>query len=279
MLFRSRFLQEGNCYEALANKKVIISAGIKSTKLLMLSGIGPSDQLIKANIPVVLDNPNVGQHLSNHAIVLAVFRTNPNDDPIPVDDSNARLVGGAFLPSPMFGADPRRRDIQIIPFSGMNTLITGACILQPKSRGTIKIQSNDPLKIELGNEGFLNNPDDMTLLKKTFQVYIKTIAARLSAIDPQYKLISPTIDIINDDIALENFIRKNLGLMYHEQGALRMAPSAETGVVNQCGEVFGVEDLIVADNSIIPFIVDGNTVAVAYLIGLTIAQQILAQGR
>lgn len=270
-----KFLQEGNYQEAFATKKVIISAGIKSTKLLMVSGIGPRDQLMKAKIPVVLDNPNVGDHLSNHAIVPAVFTTNENDNPIPAADPNARMVGGAFLPSPMFGADPRRRDIQIISFSGRNTLTLGACLVQPKSRGTIKIQADDPLKIELGNEGFLNNPADMALLKSTFQIYIKTIAKRLNAIDPEYKLISPTEDIINDDIALENFIKERLGLMYHEQGALRMAPSAETGVVNQCGEVFGVRDLIVADNSIIPFIVDGNPVAAAYLIGLTIAQQLL----
>ena len=266
-----KFLQEGIPREAFASKKVILSAGIKSTKLLLVSGIGPKDQLMQAKVPVVFDNPNVGEHLSNHLIVPAVFSTNPNDQPVPADDPNARMIGGAFLPSPMFGADPRRREIQLISFSGINTLILGACLLQPKSRGTIKIQANDPLKIELGDEGFLTNPYDMALLKDTFKIYIKAIAKRLNAIDPQYKLLSPTMDIIDNDLALENFIKVRLGLMYHEQGALRMAPSPKTGVVNQFGEVFGVRNLIVANNSIIPFIVDGNTVAVAYLIGLTIA--------
>lgn len=65
---------------------------------------------------------------------------------------------------------------------------------------------------------------------------------------------------------------------FHEQGTLRMAPSpAQGGVVNSRGEVFGVKNLIVADNSIIPFTVDGNTQAPAYLIGLTIAEQLLKE--
>jgi choline dehydrogenase len=74
---------------------------------------------------------------------------------------------------------------------------------------------------------------------------------------------------------LESFIRQNLTLTFHEQSTLRMAWSAAQGVVNARGEVFGVEGLVVADNSIVPFTVDGNTSATSYLIGLTIAQQLL----
>lgn len=155
--------------------------------------------------------------------------------------------------------------------------IVGISSIQPKSRGTVKIQADDPLKIELGNEGFLDNPADLKLLMNTFKIYVKNIAAKLSAIDPKYQLLSPTLDIINDDVKLENFIRQNLSLTFHEQSTLRMAPSPRDGVVNFKGEVFGVKNLIVADNSIIPFTADGNTSAPAYLIGLTIAQQILAE--
>lgn len=117
----------------------------------------------------------------------------------------------------------------------------------------------------------------ITKVYLSIRVYIKNIAARLNAIDPKYQLISPTIDTIDDDVKLDNFIRQNLSLTFHEQSTLRMARSEADGVVNSRGEVFGVENLIVADNSIIPFIVDGNTSAVAYLIGLTIAQQLLEE--
>jgi choline dehydrogenase len=242
----------------------------------MLSGVGPADELRRVGIPVIFNNPNVGKHLANHTIIAAVFSTNPNDPPIPPDDPNAHLIAGAFLPDPAIGADKMRRAIQIEPFFSGN-LIVGISPIQPKSRGTVRIQANDPLKIELGDEEFLDNPADVLLLKNTFKVYIKNIAARLNDIDPKYKLLSPTLDIINDDVQLDNFIRQNLSLTFHEQSTLRMARSEDDGVVNFRGEVFGVNNLIIPDNSIIPFVVDGNTSAPAYLIGLTIAQQLLKE--
>lgn len=271
------FLREGECIEAYARRKVIVSAGIKSPKLLMLSGIGPEDELRSEGITVVFDNPNVGKHLTNHSIIAAVFSTNPDDPPVPPGDPNAHLIAGAFLPNPAPGTDQTLREVQIEPFFSNNTLVVGISPIQPKSRGTVRIQSDDPLKIELGDEEFLDNPDDFELLKNTFKVYIQNIAVQLSKIDPLYQLLSPTPAIINDDAQLENFIKQNLNLTFHEQSTLRMARSAEDGVVNFRGEVFGVENLVVADNSIIPFVVDGNTSAPAYLIGLTIAQQLLRE--
>lgn len=73
------FLKQGKCVCAYARKKVIISAGINSAQLLMLSGIGPANLLEKAGIPVVFDNPNVGKNLRNHTLNFAVFTTNTND--------------------------------------------------------------------------------------------------------------------------------------------------------------------------------------------------------
>ncbi|NRT71886.1 GMC family oxidoreductase N-terminal domain-containing protein [Clostridium beijerinckii] len=267
-----RFLKEGKSYEAYARKKVIVSTGIKSPKLLMLSGIGPADELRSVGIPVIVDNPNVGHHLANHSIIAAVFSINP--PPPPPVDPNAHLIAGAFLPNPI-GINPTLREIQLEPFlSNSNTLVIGISPIQPKSRGSINIQANDPLKIELGDEEFLDNPADMELLKNAFRIYIQNIA---KALNPKYTLISPTLDIINNDTSLENFIRQNLSLTFHEESTLRMAPSKALGVVNFRGEVFGVRNLVVADNSIIPFTVDGNTSAIAYLIGLKIAQQLLEE--
>ena len=84
MLFKKKraigveFLKEGETVRAYARKKVIISAGINSAQLLMLSGIGTADLLNNADIPVIFDNPNVGQNLKNHTLNFAVF------PPIPI---------------------------------------------------------------------------------------------------------------------------------------------------------------------------------------------------
>jgi choline dehydrogenase len=77
---------------------------------------------------------------------------------------------------------------------------------------------------------------------------------------------------LNDDARLEEFIKENFAHNHHQQGSLRMAPPRKGGVVDRRGAVHGVRDLIVADDSIIPFTVDGNTSAPAFLIGFTIAQ-------
>ncbi|GGE07672.1 oxidoreductase [Marinithermofilum abyssi] len=271
------FLKEGKCIRAYARKKVIVSAGINSAQLLMLSGIGPAKLLREAGISVVFDNPNVGKHLRNHTLNSAVFTVNPNDNPIPRDDPNALFTGGAFLPDPTPGADQNRRGVQLIGIGSDDSLTIGIIFLRPKSRGSIKIQSNDPLKIVLADEGFLEDTADLEAVKNIYKIYIRNIAAKLTAIDPTYQLLSPTLDIINDDAELEKFIKEDFGHNHHQQGSLRMAPLTKGGVVDQRGRVHGVEDLIVADDSIVPFTADGNTSAPAYLIGFTIAQQLLKQ--
>lgn len=267
------FLREGKCVRANARKKVIVSAGINSAQLLMLSGIGSSSSLRAADIPVVFDNPNVGKNLHNHTLNFAVFSANPKDIPLR-PDPNSLFTGGAFLPDPTPGADPKRRGVQLVGIMSDNSLSIAIILLQPKSRGSINIQSNDPLQIVMADEGFLADPEDLETIKNIYKIYIKNITTQLFAVDPEYQLVSPVLDIISDDTKLEEFIKENFGHNHHQQGALRMAPLNRGGVVDRRGHVHGVKDLVVADDSIIPFTVDGNTSAPAYLIGLTIARQL-----
>ncbi|QKI82556.1 GMC family oxidoreductase [Kroppenstedtia eburnea] len=271
------FLKEGKCLRAFARKKIIVSAGINSTQLLMLSGIGPAKLLEEAGVSVVFNNPNVGRHMRNHTLNSAVFTANPKDTPIPPHDPDALFTGGAFLPDPTPGADPTRRGVQLIGIGSDDSLTITILYLRPKSRGSIKIQSDDPLQIVLADEAFLEDPADLEAVKNIYKIYIKNIAARLAAVDPAYQISSPTLDVIDNDVELEQFIKEDFAHNHHQQGALRMAPLQKGGVVDRQGRVHGVKDLIVADDSIVPFTVDGNTSAPAFLIGFTIAQQLLKQ--
>lgn len=275
------FLRNGKYGKAKARKKVIVAAGIHSAQLLMLSGIGPAPLLKSAGIPVIYHNENVGKKLTNHTLNYAIFtRKQP---PIQVHhgdtDSNALYSGGAFLPDPTPGADQNRRGVQLIGFGSEDSLSIAIIYLLPKSTGSVVIQSKDPLQIPLADEGFLVHPDDLEAIKNIYKLYIKPIAEKLMEIDPSYELVSPTLDIINDDHELEHFIKDNFAHNHHHQGSLRMGPLKEGGVVDSRGYVYGVKNLIVADASIIPTVVDGNTSAPAYFIGYTIAQHLLNQSK
>ncbi|WP_248924573.1 GMC family oxidoreductase [Paenibacillus hamazuiensis] len=273
-----QFLREGRCITAYATKKVIISAGINSAQLLMLSGIGPGVLLKKAGIPVVFNNPNVGKRIRNHSLNFAVFTANPDDRALPANDPNALYTGGAFLPDPT-GAEPGRRAVQLVGIGSEGMLTLAILYLRPKSRGSIRIQNNDPLKIVLADEGFLSDPADMEAIKNIFKIYVKNIAAELEVIDPSYKLVSPGIDVIDNDSKLEQYIKENFDHNHHQQSFLRMAPLQKGGVVDRRGNVHGVKNLIVADASVIPFTVDGNTSAPAFLIGYTIARRLQLQNK
>lgn len=267
------YLLEGKLNRAYARKKVIISAGINSAQILMLSGIGPAKLLRDAGIPVKFNNPNVGKRLRNHTLNSAVFTANPDDRALPSDDPNALYAGGAFLPDPT-GNNHSRRAVQLIGSGSDHTLTLSIIYLCPVSRGFIKIQNNDPLKIVLADEAFLKNTEDMVQIKNIYRTYIKNIAAELASIDPTYRLIKPAPEIIDDDVKLEEYIKEDFEHNHHQQGSLRMAPLNKGGVVDSQGNVHGVKNLIVADASIIPYTVDGNTSAAAYLIGYTIARQL-----
>lgn len=269
------YLRYGIAGRALARKKVILAAGMHSAQLLMLSGIGPANLLKAAGIPVLFNNPNVGQRLRNHTLNIAVFSTNPADRPLPPDDKNALYTGGAFLPDPSAGAHTGDRGVQLVGIGSNDTLSIAILFLRPKSEGSIRIQSNDPLQTVLADEAFLANPADLETTKTIYKTYITKIAAKLAAIDPAYQLLSPTPEVLADDERLAEFIKQSFGHNHHQQGALLMAPLKDGGVVDAQGCVHGVRDLFVADTSIVPFTVDGNTSATAYLIGYTIANQFL----
>jgi len=270
------YVKEGQFGRVFANKKVILCTGVFSPKLLMLSGVGPKKLLKERGIDVVFPNDNVGKNLVNHPLINAVFTANPNDHGVPENDPNALYVGGAFLPDPTLGSDQTKRGVQLIGMSpGAGTFMVCALLLNPKSRGYVEVQSNDPLKPVLATDELFTNPDDLESFKNIFKVYIANIAAQLAAIDPQYQLVTPSLSIINDDDLLTDFIKENVDIAHHWMGSCSMGKKGHRAVVNKYGHVIGVKDLVIADASISPFPNDGNTSAPAFMIGRVIAEQLI----
>lgn len=275
-----RILQNGTPGTVYARKKIILCAGVLSPCILQLSGIGPRDVLEKAGVKVLYENSNVGKDLVNQFICTAMLSANPSDVGVPENDLNALYVGGAFLPDPSLPYDSNNsrglRGIQLIGMSPEPGVFLIAVInLQPVSRGVVNIQSADPFQVPLVDDGAFENQEDLQTFVDAFRIYIKSIAKELNAIDSMYNLISPSTSVIDDTNLLTEYIKANIGHTHHWTGTCKMGKSAYDGVVDKHGNVFGVENLVVADDSIAPFIPDGNTQACAYLIGRKIAKHIV----
>lgn len=263
------YIQEGVVKKVFAKRGVIVCAGLYSSPFLLHSGIGPKSLLDSLNIPVVFDNPNVGQGLAEQPPVNLLFLTNPKD--FPEHEQNSIFSQIAWLPSPSGNQTVRQfrfATLKLVP--GLSGAVFD--LVQPKSRGSVTINSADPLAPPVIDLGVLSNPDDLALFQEGLSTYIKNLNAALQAIDPLYQLIFPDPAILNDPLALSIFVQQIVGDNMCFQSHCRMAPLDQGGVVDSTGHVYGVQNLIVADDSIVPQCMDGSPMATAYLIAANIAK-------
>lgn len=262
------YMQNGTFKRAYAKKGVIVCAGLRSSPFLLHSGIGPAGLLTSLGIPVVYDNPNVGQNLADQQNTVLIFSSNPNDSNV---KGNGVFSQIAWLPAP--GGNPISRQIRfstvdIIP--GVTAAILDLC--QPQSRGSVSINSADPLAPPVVDLGVLSDPSDLSLFVSAYSTYVKDINIQLQNIDPLYQLIYPDPAILDDPVLLADFIKGAVGSNLHFQSHCRMASLADGGVVDSSGRVYGVQNLLVADNSINPQDMDGSPMATAYLVAANIAR-------
>jgi choline dehydrogenase-like flavoprotein len=265
------YLHKGKVKKVFAKKGVVVCAGLYSSPFLLHSGVGPQGLLQSLGIPVIYNNPNVGQGLADQPHIVLAYETNPKDTP--VRNPNSIFAEISWLPAP--GGDQTERKLRFTtanPFPGITIAILD--LVQPKSRGSVSINSPDPLAQPVIDFEELSNPEDFALFVSAFQNYVKKINDALLVMDPLYKMIFPDPAVLDDPILLNAFIRNEVGSNMHFQSHCRMAPQDQGGVVDSKGRVYGVKNLYVADNSIVPLCMDGSPMASGYLIGANVARMI-----
>jgi len=268
------FLKNGVIQKAMAAKGVIVCAGLKSSPFLMYSGVGPTALLGSLGIPVKFDNPNVGQGLVDQPSVYLGFSSNPDDTQVPAADPNGLFTQIAYLPDPT--GDPAIRAFRLVTVNPFPGLVIGLFdLVQPKSRGSITITSADPLQPPQVDPGYLSDTDDQALFQRGLQFTIANINNALLIAYPGYALISPNPAILSDDVEVMNYIKENVNQDFHYQSHCRMAPLNQGGVVDSTGRVYGVQNLLVADDSIIPLCMDGSPMASAYLMAANVARMLM----
>jgi choline dehydrogenase len=278
-------------------KEVIVSAGaIKSPQLLMLSGIGSSDDLKRHGIDPRVHLPGVGRNLQDHvwthvsnltsevsmnshirptgllkaALQYLLFNKGPLcNSPIESNaflgtESNLSRPDIQFHFAPLYIGNDYKADIynlKTLPFAnGFGILVI---LLHPKSRGSVELRSTDPLEPPLIQPNFLQHEND----KRTLLQGLKMAMAVADA--PAFRSVSEGLHHplrSSTDESLMNHIRKSLETLYHPVGTCKMGQD-QMAVVDERLEVRGVSGLRVVDASIMPTIISGNTNAPAIMIG------------
>lgn len=288
-----------NEYRVEANREILLSGGaINSPQLLLLSGIGPAEQLQRFNIPVALDLPGVGRNLQDHLDICTLFEVTQavTYDMGPLREAlvamqylvNRSSLGstnaaeaGAFLRSTH--APENRPDIQLhfvpallddhgrnkLPGRGMTI---HACNLRPQSRGWLELRSENPQDKPLLQPNYLSEAIDMDILMDALRISQEIFSAQPFA-QWRGKAIYPEPGTTSNEY-LRKFIRRKAETIYHPVGTCRMGTD-EDAVVDSKLRVRGVEGLRVIDASVMPTLISGNTNAPVIMIAEKAADMIL----
>ena len=290
------YLRDGQPRVIRARHAVVMAAGVFGTpQLLMLSGIGPGVHLREHGIGVRLDRPAMGANLQDHVDYVVAFETSGSffvgQSMLGSLKSLGALVrwlhnrrGGMTTPYAEAGAflklDPTAPapDIQLhflpalVEDHGRATVrrhgfSCHVCVLRPESHGSVRLQSIDVRAAPLIDPAFLTDPRDMQLLKQGVRMAYRILAGQPLArhIARDRGRDRHAIDLA-DDIALERLIRARADTIYHPVGTARMG-SDDMAVCDPRLRVRGVQGLYVADASIMPKLISGNTNAPAIMIG------------
>ncbi|NOX50476.1 MAG: hypothetical protein GXP16_08070 [Gammaproteobacteria bacterium] len=287
-----------------AHREIILSGGsINSPQLLMLSGVGPAQHLNNMGIEVVHDLPGVGQNLQEHPCIpmqarMKVKTVNQQlNNPLSIVrhgfdwlvSGKGPLTSVAFQALAFAKTDPALSypDVQIhfAPMgftgdeNGIYLLDYPAITLQPnvnrsRSRGELRLRTNSPFDPPDIQPNLLGDEYDRSVLIESGKLSRRIIKSEAFAAYLDHETLPGPEVTTNDE--WESYIREMTGPVYHPVGTCKMGVDA-MAVVNPDLCVHGIDNLRIADGSIFPAIVSGNTNAACLMIGEKGAAKILGR--
>jgi choline dehydrogenase len=289
-----QYTQNGQTLKVHATREVILSAGaFASPQLLMLSGIGPQEQLAAHGIAPVHTLPGVGQNLQDHVTTVLIQHSKRKEVTLGISLSGLVTVVKSIFEwrkqrtgwitsnvaesQGFLKTDPSadKPDIQLALCTGIvddhnrkthlghgYTLHVTLC--RPKSRGSVTLQSAKSTDAPLIDPGFFKHPDDMATLVKGTQIGMDILQAR--AFDAYRGDMLYPVER-NNPRQIEGFLRDHSDTEYHPCGTCKMGPHSDPmAVVDAQLRVHGIQGLRVVDTSIMPTLTGGNTTAPTIMI-------------
>ncbi len=295
---------EGETREIIARREVILSGGaVNSPQLLLLSGVGPSDEIRGAGVTAEIELPGVGKNLQDHLDVTAQIRTRTahsigyswralprtlyevlrwavrGDGEMTVNP----IQGGAFVKSSRAGALP---DLQLVFIPALSNphghgklyghgATLHACHLYPASRGEVRLASANPRDHALIDPQYLTGEGDLEALTDGLEIVRRILDAPAFADERVAERLPGPHATSRAD--LEADIRARAETLYHPTSTCAMG-TGELAVTDPQLRVRGVEALRVVDASVMPRVVGGNTNAPTIMIADRAADMILTGG-
>jgi len=291
------YVADGKTATVRASREVLVAAGaIESPKLLMLSGIGDPAHLKDVGIDVQVDLPGVGANFHDHPLLIGPIgrMDRPGPDPkgnmtevglfwpsvpgMPVPDLEICLVhrapfGEAFFANVvkrMQTGEPVKSATQLVD---PHVVLTLPGLVQPLSRGSIKLRSSDPSVSPDVDANYFAEPVDVdrmvTMVKIGRELYASNA---FKAWGMQELAPGPTV---TSDADLRDWVTNNVGSYYHFVGSCKMGID-RMAVVDPHLKVRGVDGLRVVDGSVMPSIPAANTHTTIVMIGEKAADLIKA---
>lgn len=272
---------------ALGATVFVLTAGTYgSPAILMRSGIGPSDHLTELTIPIAVEAPGVGGNLHDHPGVAVRFGPTATARAAMEDE---RHRGVLYHSQVILRASSRQAagqfDLHLLPYlfeteAGSLELMMLAYDMAPRSRGQVRLRSEDPEQSPLIERRFLSDQDgaDLSVLVDGF-----SLIRELAVLEPLASHIRVEVDPgsrAGDVATVQSFIRSTVEGYRHPVGTCKMGPSSDhLAVVDQTGRVHGTTNIYVADASLMPEIPRANTNLTCMLIGMRVADAVAAAVR
>ncbi len=293
-----------------AGEVVLSAGGVKSPHILLVSGIGPREELDRHGIPVVVDLPAVGKDFSDHPEVAVGWQPRHDLADYTTSQSMADCLNFTGESSEYAG------DLEILPMiKPMGYLLTGStqwtvsgagtflghpvrslkamrgvslrrfaqqvahqgdltflvAVQAETSRGQITLESADPAVQPRIDYNYLSTESDLRRMREAVRTTVRLV--RSEPYRPLFKRLTELTDaILSDDSVLDEWMRGHLGTAIHLCGSAKFGAVGDPGsVVDQYGRVHGVQGLRVADTSILPTTPTRGPAATAVMIGELIA--------
>ena len=293
--------QRGVSRTLRARGGVVLSAGaFNSPQIMMLSGIGPAAHLADRGIAPLHDVAAVGSDLQDHIDYVASYQTASTDffgDSLAgtwrmvkaIIEHRVKRTGimttcfaeaGGFWRS---HADAPAPDVQYHFVPAMledhgRARVKGhgfschACVLRPESRGTVRLRDGDAASAPLIDPAFLTDDRDIAVLRAGTRMMHRILTA--PPLSAYHGVDRHPVDL-SDDAALDAEIRSRADTVYHPVGTCRMGSDADS-VVDPTLKARHVDGLWIADASVMPRLVSGNTNAPSIMIGERAAEFVSA---